>query len=93
MKHFLAITLNGSYGYERGDQVPVKIIGGSRVRVKVEFRTAMGQKLVRSLAPTSLVTQTGEPLEFRCQFVKGGGGRQCPLPEGHKGPHTFECGH
>lgn len=28
----------------------------------------------------------------RCDYAKGGGGRRCPLPKGHKSDHFFECG-
>lgn len=31
--------------------------------------------------------------ELRCQFVRGGGGRQCTEVLGHKGAHIFQCGH
>lgn len=28
----------------------------------------------------------------RCGYAKGGGGRTCPLPKGHKVKHVFQCG-
>jgi hypothetical protein len=31
-------------------------------------------------------------LKGRCDYAKGGGGRTCPLPKGHKEDHLFACG-
>lgn len=56
MKHFLLIKMNQSYGYERGTKVPVEIIGGTKERVKVRFKSGSGNTLIRTLMVNSQTT-------------------------------------
>jgi hypothetical protein len=52
--NYIQITMNGSYGYKKGDRVPVTILSSSGGFVKARFKVSSGTVIVRRLKRTTI---------------------------------------